>query len=57
MADSDDDEWLCDTSLDGSGDALQLEMLDEVTHAAWQDARELRKTAAKRPPRRKRVTE
>ena len=25
-------------------------MLAEVTHAAWQDARELKKTAAKRPP-------
>jgi len=39
------------------GSALQVEMLDEVTRAAWQDARELKKAAAKRPRRRKKATQ
>ena len=33
-----DDDSLCDTSFNGIGCALQVEMLDEVTRAAWQDA-------------------
>ena len=35
MTDDDDDEWLCDTSLNGIGYALQVEMLDAVTRTAW----------------------
>jgi hypothetical protein len=50
---TDDDDDLCDTSYNGIGYALQVEMLDEVTRAAWRDAEKLRKEAAKRPPRRK----
>ena len=53
MTDDDDDDSLCDTSF-GIGYAPQVEMLDEVTRAAWQDAKE--KAAAKRPPRRKKAT-
>lgn len=53
MTDDDDDDDLCDTSYNGIGYALQVEMLDEVTQAAWRDAEKLRKAAAKRPPRRK----
>ncbi len=52
MTDDDDDDSLCDTSFNGIGYALQVEVLDEVTRAAWRDAEELKK-AAKRPPRRK----
>jgi hypothetical protein len=48
MADDDDDDALCDTSFNGIGYALQVEMLDEVTRAAWQDADEVGKAAAKR---------
>ena len=48
-----DDDSLCDTSFNGTGYALQVEMLDEVTRAAWQHAKELKKTAAKRPRRKK----
>jgi hypothetical protein len=50
-----DDDSLCDTSFNDIGYALQVEMLDEVTRAAWQDAEEQKKAAAKRQ-RRKRVT-
>lgn len=46
MTDDDDDE-ICDTSFNGIGYALQVEMLDEVTQAAWRDAEELKKVAAK----------
>jgi len=56
MTDEDDDS-LSDTSFNGIGYALQVEMLDELTRAAWQDAEELKKAAAKRPPRRKGVAE
>jgi hypothetical protein len=57
MTDDDDDDSLCDTSLNGIGYALQVEMLDEVTRAAWRDAEEQKKAAAKRPaPARKRAT-
>ena len=51
MTDDDDDDSLCDTSFNGIGYALQVEMLDEVTRAAWRDAEELKKAAAKRPGR------
>jgi hypothetical protein len=51
-----DDDSLCDTSFDGVGYALQVEMLDEVTKVAWQNARELKKAAAKRPRRKKKAT-
>ena len=40
---TDDDDSFCDTSLNGIGYALQVEMLDEVTQAAWQDAEEQKK--------------
>ena len=53
MTDDDDDDSLCDTSSNGIGYALQVEMLDEVTRAAWRDGEELKKAAAKRPPRKK----
>ena len=53
MTDDDDDDSLCDTSFNGIGYALQVEMLHEVTRAAWQDAEELKKAAAKRPLRQK----
>jgi len=53
MTDDDDDDSLCDTSFNGIGYALQVEMLDEVTRAAWKDAEELKKAAAKRPLRQK----
>lgn len=46
---ADDDDLPCDTSFNGSGYALQVEMFDEVSRAAWQDAQELRKASAKRP--------
>ena len=39
----DDDDSFCDTSFNGIGYALQVEMLDEVTQAAWQDAEEQKK--------------
>jgi len=48
MTDCDDDDSLCDTSVNGIGYALEIEMLDEVTRAAWADAKELNKAAAKR---------
>jgi hypothetical protein len=51
ITDDNDDDALCDTSFDGIGYALQVEMLDEVTHAARRDADELNKAGAKRPPR------
>ncbi len=57
MTDDDDDDSICDTSFNGIGYALQVELLDEVTKAAWHDARELKKAAAKRPRRRKKATE
>jgi hypothetical protein len=57
MTDDDDDHALCDTSFNGIGYALQVEMLDEVTRAAWRDADDLEKAAAKRPARRKRRAE
>ncbi len=53
MTDDDDDDALCDTSFNGIGFALQVEMLDEVTHAAGREADEMRKAAAKRSARRK----
>jgi hypothetical protein len=53
MTDDDNDDDLCDTSFNGIGYALQVEMLDEVTQAAWRDASELKKATAKRPPGRK----
>jgi hypothetical protein len=49
-----DDDSLCDTSLNGIRNDLQVEMLDEVTKVAWQEASEL-KAAAKRPLRRKKA--
>ena len=51
-----DDDSLCETSFNGLGYALQVEILDEVAKVAWQDARELKKAAAKRPRRRKKAT-
>jgi hypothetical protein len=51
MTDDDDDDSLCDTSFNVIGCALQVEMLHEATRAAWQDAEELKKAAAKRPGR------
>ena len=53
MTDDDDDDSLCDTSFNGIGYALQVEMLDEVTHAAWRDAGALKRAAAKGSRRRK----
>jgi Domain of unknown function (DUF6398) len=53
MTDDDDDDALYDTSFNGIGYALQVEMLDEGTHAAWRNAAELKKSTAKRPPRKK----
>ena len=53
MTDDDDDDSLCDTSFNGIGYALQAEMLDEVTRAAWKDAEELKKAVATRPLRQK----
>jgi hypothetical protein len=50
MTDDDSGDSLWDTSFNGIGYALQVEMLDEVTRAAWQDAEELKNAAAKRPP-------
>jgi Zn-dependent M32 family carboxypeptidase len=44
---TDDDDGSCDTSFNGIGYALQIELLDEVTQAAWREADEL-KAAAKR---------
>ena len=49
--DDDDDDSLCDTSFSRLGYALQVEILDEVTKVAWQDAK-----AAKRRHRRKKAT-
>ncbi|HLG19849.1 MAG TPA: hypothetical protein VI895_08570 [Bdellovibrionota bacterium] len=40
------------TSADGIEPFLQTEILDEVTHAAWRDARELRREKAKKSRRR-----
>jgi hypothetical protein len=57
MTDDDDDDAFCDTSFNGIGYALQVEMLDEVTRAAGRDADDLRKAAAKMPPRRTRRAE
>jgi hypothetical protein len=56
MTDDDDDDDACDTSFNGIGYALQVEMLDEVTRAAWRDADDLKK-AAKRPSRGRRRAE
>jgi hypothetical protein len=56
MTDDDDDDAACDTSFNGIGYALQVEMLDEVTRAAWRDADDLRK-ATKGSARRKRRAE
>jgi hypothetical protein len=53
MTDEEDGYTLYDTSFNGIGDALQVEILDEVTRVAWQDAQELRKAVSKRPPRKK----
>jgi hypothetical protein len=38
-----DDNSICDTSFNGIGYALQVEMLDGLTRAAWQHAEELKK--------------
>ena len=57
MTDDDNGDSLWDTSFNAIGYALQVEMLDEVTRATWQDAEELKKAAAKRPPRRKGIAE
>jgi len=54
--DDGDDDSLCDTSFHGIGYALQVEMLDEVTHAAWRDARAWKEAAAKRPRRGKKTS-
>jgi len=56
MTDDDDYDSLCDRSFNGIGYALRAEMLDEVTRAAWQDAEELKKAAAKRPRRKQAAT-
>jgi hypothetical protein len=48
-----DGDAACDTSFNGIGYALQVEMLDEVTRAAWRDADGRKKAAAKRSPRKK----
>jgi hypothetical protein len=53
MTDDDDDDALCDTSFNGIGYALQVERLDEVTHAAWREAEELRAATAKKRRRKK----
>jgi len=53
MTDDDDDDSLCDTSFNGIGYALQVEMLDEVTRAAWQGADERKRAEAKRRPQTK----
>ena len=48
MADCDDeDELLCDTSLNGIGHALQSELLEEITRTVWQHAGELKGAIAK----------
>jgi hypothetical protein len=57
MTDDEDDDACCDTSFNGIGNALQVEVLDEVTRAAWRDADELRKAAAKRSARGRSRTE
>lgn len=49
MTDDDADDSPCDTSFNGIGHALLNEMLNEVTQAAWRDAAELKKAAAKKP--------
>lgn len=49
MTDDDDDETLRDTSFNGIGYALQVELLDEVARTARQEADELKKAAAKSP--------
>jgi hypothetical protein len=38
MTDHGDDDSLCDTSCNGIEYAPRVEMLDEVTRTAWQDA-------------------
>ncbi len=48
--DCDDDDSLCDVSLNGRGRALQVEMLDEVTRTALWEAEKLKKAAGKRAP-------
>ncbi len=48
--DEDEDDDQCDTSFDGMGYALQIELLDEVTKTAWQQAA-MGKEAAARPRR------
>ena len=45
------------STLANKANALQVEMLDEVTRAAWRDAEEMKKAAAKEPPRRKGILE
>ncbi len=53
MTDDGDGDSVCDTSFNGIGYALQVEMLDAVTRAAWKDAEKLKKAAAKRRLRQK----
>jgi hypothetical protein len=48
MTDDDDDESSYDTSYDGIGYALQVELLDEVMRAAWESGEELKAPAKKR---------
>ncbi|OGS00018.1 MAG: hypothetical protein A3G41_08035 [Elusimicrobia bacterium RIFCSPLOWO2_12_FULL_59_9] len=48
--DDDDDDSPCDTSLNGIGRALQVEMLEEATRTAWREAKKLKKAAGKRAP-------
>ena len=45
---TDYDDALCDTSFNGIGYSLQIGMLDEVTKAAWRDARESKKASVER---------
>ena len=54
MTDDDDDDSLCDASFNGIGYALQVEMLGEVTRAAWRDAEEQKKAAKRPAPARRR---
>jgi hypothetical protein len=56
MTDDDDDDSRCDPSFDGIGYALQVELPDEVTRAAWRDATASREAAAKRPRRGKKTS-
>jgi hypothetical protein len=56
VTDNDDDESLCDTSFNGIGFALQVEMLDEVTRAAWQEAEYLKRGTTKKSQKKRPTT-